>query len=62
MYNKNLNDLIREFMNEDVFGGSLTEFRFPKAKYNNVKKNLKKYHRQARNTKEPIRSVQTSRS
>ena len=38
MYNKNLNDLIREFMNEDVFGGSLTEFRFPKVNYNNVKR------------------------
>lgn len=38
MYNKNLNDLIREFMNEDVFGGSLTEFRFPKVKYNNIKR------------------------
>ena len=36
MYNKNLNDLIREFVNEDVFGGSLTEFRFPKVSYNNV--------------------------
>ena len=36
MYNKNLNDLIREFMNEDVFGGSLTEFRFPKVNYPNL--------------------------
>ena len=36
MNNKNLNDLLREFMNEDLFGGSLTEFRFPKVNYNNV--------------------------
>ena len=36
MNNKNLNDLLREFVSDDIFGGSLTELRFPKVNYNNV--------------------------
>ena len=35
MYNRNLNDLLREFMNEDLFSSSFTEFRLPKLRYNN---------------------------
>ena len=38
MYNRNLNDLLREFMNEDLFSSSFTEFRLPKLKYNDINK------------------------
>ena len=35
MYNRNLNSLLREFSNDDLFSKSFTEFRLPKLEYNN---------------------------
>ena len=35
MYNRNLNNFFREFINDDLFSKSFTEFRLPKLGYDN---------------------------
>lgn len=35
MYNRNLNNFFREFINDDLFSKSFTEFRLPKIEFDN---------------------------